>query len=215
MSGWLTACGLALAAFCACAFLFKAPRRGWEAIAAVLLLGIAGYALQARPTLQGAPTSAKASLADGSALVAVQQALAERRVGEGGKHMIIADAMIRHGQFGNAAGVLLGAVEQNPRDSDSWLALGNALVGHADGNLTPAALFAYRRSSEAAPDSPGPSFFMGLALAQSGRLGEGRAVWADLLARAPADAPWKADLSARLAALDRFIAEQQGAGTGQ
>jgi cytochrome c-type biogenesis protein CcmH len=63
----------------------------------------------------------------------------------------------------------------------------------------------------AAPNSAGPPFFLGLAMIQSGRLGEGRAMWADLLARSPADAPWRADLEKRLGELDGFVASQAGA----
>ena len=44
---------------------------------------------------------------------------------------------------------------------------------------------------------------MGMALAQSGRLAEARTIWAELLARAPAQAGYRADLEARLARIDR------------
>jgi cytochrome c-type biogenesis protein CcmH len=69
-------------------------------------------------------------------------------------------------------------------------------------------LLAFRRAEAAQPANPGPPFFLGLALAQSGRLQEGRTVWVDLLSRTPADAPWRADLMLRLQELDQFIAEQ-------
>ena len=39
---WVLAGGLAVLAFAAIAFVFKAPRRGWEAVGAALLLGLAG-----------------------------------------------------------------------------------------------------------------------------------------------------------------------------
>jgi cytochrome c-type biogenesis protein CcmH len=42
---------------------------------------------------------------------------------------------------------------------------------------------------------------MGLALAQSGQFAQARAIWTELLKRAPADAQWKADLEQRLAQL--------------
>jgi len=54
-----------------------------------------------------------------------------------------------------------------------------------------------------------PAFFLGLALAQSGRFAEARNLWADLLQRAPAGAPWCGDLQNRLARLDALIAQQQ------
>jgi cytochrome c-type biogenesis protein CcmH len=86
--------------------------------------------------------------------------------------------------------------------------MANALVSHADQRLSPAAILAFRRAQNAAPDNPGPPFFLGLALAQSGRLQEGRAIWAELLARTPQGAPWRADLTDKVGQLDRFIAER-------
>ena len=51
-----------------------------------------------------------------------------------------------------------------------------------------------------------------MALIQSGRLAEGRAIWADLLARSPKEAPWRGDLEKRLAELDSFVAQRQAEG---
>lgn len=207
--GWLAAVLLAVAGFAALVLLFKAPRRGWEAIGAALLLGIAGFAWQARPAQPGAPKeAAQAQRKDAAALVAARQELAKESGQTPNSWTVIADAFARNGQFGDAAGVVLGAVEKNPNDADAWLALANNLVGHAEGALTPAARYAYQRAAQADPQHPGPEFFLGLALAGSGKLDEGRAMWADLLARAPKDAPWRADLEARLARLDAFIAAQ-------
>ena len=212
---WALVALLALASFAAAAFLFKAPRKGWEAIGAALLLGIAGFALQARPAEPGAPKEAAVKPADsGAALVAARRQLAQ---GDNAPNqwMVIADGLARNGQFGDAAGVVLGAVEKDPRNADAWLSLANNLVAHADGTVTPAALYAYRRASEVDPAHPGPPFFMGLALAQNGRLEEGRALWADLLAKSPADAPWRADLTRRLGELDALMAMSQQGGPGR
>ncbi|HVR89496.1 MAG TPA: tetratricopeptide repeat protein [Novosphingobium sp.] len=209
---WLPVLALALLAFLAIALVLKAARSGWEAIGAALLLGIAGYALQGSPGLPGAPkTPVEQMKGDGSLQVAARQQLGKGQGGAQSNWQIIGDAMARNGQYGDAASVLLGAVEQDPNNADAWLALGNALTGHAEGNLSPAALYAYRRAEQAAPDHPGPPFFLGLALAQSGQLVEARKLWADLLARSPKDSPWRADLEQRLAELDAFIAAQTGA----
>ena len=102
------------------------------------------------------------------------------------------------------------AVHQNPKDADLWVALGNALIGHGDGFISPAAQFAFQRAATIAPTHPGPPFFMGLALAQSGRLAEARTIWARLLEQAPTEASYRADLESRLARLDAMIAEQAG-----
>ena len=207
---WALVILTALAAF-ALSVLLKAPRKGWESIGAALLVGIAGYAFQASPGQPGAPKEAsQESSKSGAALVAARQQLADAQAsGQGlNRWMVISDALARNGQFGDAAGVVLGAVERDPNNADAWLALANSLTGHAEGNLTPAALYAYGRAAQADPAHPGPPFFLGLALAQSGKLAEARGLWAELLSRSPNDAPWRADLAERLARLDTFIALQ-------
>lgn len=209
---WILVAVLAAVAFAAMALALKAPRSGWAAIGAALLVGMAGYAAQANSDLAGSPTKPREEVsADGAAMVEARRRLAGES-GPGSQHMVIADAMARHGDFAAAAEVLRGAVSKNPGDSGAWLAMANALVSHADNRLSPAALFAFGRAEAAAPDSPAPPFFLGLALAQSGQVSQGRAVWAQLLARAPADAPWRAELTERLAQLDAFIAQRATGG---
>ena len=207
---WGFILGLALAGFLVAAFVLKAPRSGWEAIGAALFIGIAGYALQGSPAQPGSPTQAAESTGqNGAALVEARQAMSGGQV-QGQRLLIIADGLARQGQFGDAAGILRGAVTANPRDGEAWLALANALVGHAGGTLSPAALMAFQRAADLAPENPGPPFFLGLALAQSGQLPEARRIWAELAARSPQGAPWRADLTERLRALDALIARSPG-----
>ena len=105
--------------------------------------------------------------------------------------------------------MLRGAVERDPNNADAWLAMGNALVGHAEGVVSPAAIYAYDQAARVNPANPGPLFFKGFAYIRSGRLKEGRAAWGELLARTPADAPWRLDLQMRVSELDRFLARAQ------
>lgn len=210
---WVLIVLLAALAFAAMALVLKAPRSGWEAIGAALLVGIAGYAVQAHPNLAGSPTAAREGTTTSDAAVDARQRLSSQSPGMS-KRMVIANAMARHGDFAAAAEVLRGAVAENPRDADAWVALANALVSHADDRVTPAALFAFDKAEAAAPANPGPPYFLGYALARSGQLAEARAIWADLLARTPADAPWRAELTSRLGQLDAFIAERSGGGNG-
>jgi cytochrome c-type biogenesis protein CcmH len=208
---WVFILVVVAAAFLALVKLLKLPRIGWEWVGAALLLGVAGYALQGSPGQPGAPKPPveTAQTAD-EALIAQRQAMGSA-FGSGQSWMIVADGLSRRGQYGAAAQVLRSAIRQSPRDADLWVALGNALVGHGDGFISPAAQFAFQRAADIAPDHPGPPFFMGLALAQSGRLVEARTVWAQLLAQAPKEASYRADLEQRLARLDGMIAAQGGA----
>ncbi|MCW1382811.1 tetratricopeptide repeat protein [Novosphingobium sp. KCTC 2891] len=203
---WVLILLIALAAFGVLAFVLKMPRAGWEITGAALLFGIAGYALQGHPGYAGAPKQAvENEKAADAALLKQRQEMGES-FGKGASWLTLADGLSRQGQFGAAADVLKTAVEKNPDDADLWVAFGNALVGHSDGLITPAAQFAFQKAATIAPEHPGPPFFMGLALAQSGRLADARAIWAELLKRSPADAPYRADLESRLARIDSMLA---------
>ncbi|MES2302083.1 MAG: tetratricopeptide repeat protein [Pseudomonadota bacterium] len=199
--------------FLALAFVLKMPRAGWELAGAALLVGVAGYALQGNPSMPGAPKApVENKRAADEAMIKQRQQMGDS-FAKGQSWLILADGLARQGQYGAAADILRKGVQQFPNDADIWVSLGNALVGHSDGLITPSAQFAFQKAATIAPDHPGPPFFMGLALAQSGRLAEARAIWAELLQRSPADAPYRADLSERIARIDSMLAMAAGAGT--
>ena len=207
---WVLILGLAAIVFAVLVFVLKVPRAGWEIAGAALLFGLAGYAVQGHPGLPGAPKAPVEDQRAADATLLRQRQQMGARFGEGQSWLVVSDALSREGQFRAAADFLGRAVAQHPGDADLWVALGNALTGHSDGMITPAAQFAFRRAAKIDPDHPGPPFFMGMVLAQSGHLVEARAMWADLLKRAPADAPFRADLAARLGRLDQLIAASGG-----
>lgn len=203
---WVLVIGVAAVVFGVMVWLGRLPRTGWEVTGAALLFGLAGYALQGHPGLPGAPTAAVESPAVADATLVKERQQMGDAFGKGRSWLILADGLTRQGQYRAAADLLAKAARDNPDDPDIEVALGNALVGHSEGLITPAAQFAFRRAAAIAPDHPGPPFFMGLALAQSGRLADARAMWAGLLARSPADAPYRPDLEMRLRRLDQLIA---------
>jgi cytochrome c-type biogenesis protein CcmH len=206
---WLLAIALALAAFALAAFGLRVGRRGWTTFAAALALGLAGYALQASPDVAGAPAAGRGApdQVDWAFVDARQEMVASDDRSHSDK-IIVADAFAREGQYANAAALLRGAVAENPRDGEAWLALGNALVEHAGGALTQPALLAYRRADEIMPGSVGPGYFVGMALIRQGRLMEARGVWAATVKEAADDAAGRAALEERLARLDALIANQ-------
>jgi len=209
---WMAAILLALLAFVLAAFVLRAPRQGWEAIGAALLLGIAGYGLQANPGLPASPTESRESInGNPAAMIAARREVTKSGIPPTDRWIVIADALARNGQFASAAEILRGATEADPKNTEAWLAMANALVAHADNSLTPASIYAYRRAADAAPEHPGPPYFLGLAYAQSGRFVEARSLWQKLLADTPPDAPWRADLSDKIGRIDAIIAAQ-GAG---
>ena len=202
---WIMIVLIAALVFAMLVYVLKLPRGGWELAGAALLLGISGYAVQGHPGQPGAPKVATENTkAADEATVAERRAMGDK-FGSSQNWLILADALTRQGQYAAASDVLRSAVHKDPKNADLWVAMGNALVGHSDGAISPAAQLAFQRAADIAPEHPGPPFFMGLALAQSGRLPEARALWMKLLARTPADAPYREDLSARLARINQMM----------
>lgn len=206
IGGWLAVAALALAAFALAAFLLRLPREGLSLFGAVLVFGLAGYAWQGSPGLPSAPKPEEARAAsEGEAMVEGRAALFDRTAPPP-DYLLTSDAFARRGRFGDAAAMLRRGLEENPDDLESWLALGLALVGHADGTVTPAAVQAFGRASAIDPDNPGAEYFLGYAYLQSGEVRAARAVWAGLVERSPPDAPWREGLAAEVARLDDMIA---------
>lgn len=207
---WLLAMGLALAALALGIVAFRVPRDGWTSLAAALVLGLAGYALQASPHLAGAPTANRAT-APGERLdlIEIRRELSGSDERQPSNAMILADAMTRQGQNGNAATILGGAVREQPEDAEAWLALGNALVEHAEGRRTRPAMLAYRRAEAIDPDGLGPAYFLGLTFIRDGQFGQTRSLWAEALAEKPEDAPGRRTMTEQLARLDQLLAAIQ------
>lgn len=197
MSGWIVL-ALLLAASLGSLWLLGVRGASFQLAVAALLFGCAGYALQGHPALAGSPR--EASLAE------PPLPLADIRHAFFGSFtptehwLLMSDSFARRGDTQKAVGTLQSAVREHPNDPQLWVALGNALVDHS-GVLTPAGQFAYRRAAELAPGHPAPLFFMGLALARSGNRDGALAMWKDLLASAPADAPWRPMVEDAVAAL--------------
>lgn len=213
MTGWIIAIALAAITFAALLRVFRLPRGGREVAGVAIVAGLLGYALQGSPGEAGRPTAARVDTPDTTiaGLIALRQAMGNP-YGAGRDYLITADAFARAGHYADAAKMLRGAIRNHPGDADLWLALGNALVGHSDGLITPGARYAYRQAATIAPGHPGVPLFLGTALAQSGEFREARAAWQGLLDMpGMEDAPWRAELSGKIARLDALIAMREGA----
>jgi cytochrome c-type biogenesis protein CcmH len=198
MNGWVILGIIFVSALAACRLL-KVRGPFLQLVAAAMLFGCIGYVVQGHPTLAGSPREAQPNeppipLAD------VRHAFFGNFTGEE-SWLTMAEALERSGDTEEAVGVLQNAVGKYPGNAQLWVGLGNALVDHA-GVLTPASEYAYRRAAELAPGHPAPMFFMGLALARSGDPNDAIAMWKQLLAGSPAEAPWRPMVQSAIAALE-------------
>lgn len=207
---WLAIIVLAIVAFGLAAAVLRMPRAGYALFAATLTFGLAGYALQGSPDYAGAPTAAKPdSSGAGRDIVDARRSMfgPDRTQSY---FVTVADGFSRKGQPLEAAQILRKAVADEPDNAEAWLALANALIAHAGGQVTPAALVAFSRSEAAAPNHPAPAYFLGVAWLRAGRPIEARNIWKDLLDNAPPDAMWQGELAFRLARLDAMLEMTEG-----
>jgi cytochrome c-type biogenesis protein CcmH/NrfG len=199
--GWLPIILMAIALFVALWRFAGFDRVTLQLLGSALLIAMAGYAWQGRPGLAGKPVPppARQKISDSAFAGARREMLGHFDTAS--RWLTIADSYHRSGDTQSAVGIIRAGIRAHPRDPDLWVGLGNALIIHSNGLMTPAAELAFQRAARFGPDAAGPSFFYGLALAQGGRFAEAERVWRGLLARAPTDASWRPMLEARVAAL--------------
>lgn len=203
---WFAVTLLALLGFALAIGLLGLPRSAQALLGTALMLGLAGYAWQGSPDIAGAPASTRvAGPQNNEVLVAARRAMFGGDVPPA-RYVAVADGFALKGQTEDAAGFLRVALSENPRNAEAWVALGNVLVAHARGSLTPPATEAFARAARLAPASPAPAYFEGLALLQTGRVPEAREAWTRALTLVPADAAYRPIIAGQLAQLDHAIA---------
>jgi cytochrome c-type biogenesis protein CcmH/NrfG len=180
-------------------------------VAATLLLGLAGYAWQGSPGVPGKPVQA------GSAQAKFDEALAQKRhdIGErisrATPYLTMSDGYARRGETQDAANILLPALRKYPDDSHLWVGLGNALMAHGNGVMSPAASYAFRQALAFQPNGVSPNYFYGLAMAESGDFERAKAIWLPLAARLPENAELREELIRNVVLLNALIKRRDGA----
>ena len=201
MGGWLIVLVLALATG---AGLWRFAARDTAALqflGAALLLALAGYAWQGRPAAEGKPKPppARAALPDSEFAETREDMLG--RFDRAAVYLTIAESFQRRGDTKSGVDAIRAGLRGAPEDPDLWVGLGNALVIHNDGMMSPAAQLAFDRAARIAPDHPGPRYFYGLALAQGGNFDAAERIWSELVAQAPPEAEYRQMIEERLAQL--------------
>ncbi|MBX3595235.1 tetratricopeptide repeat protein [Sphingomonas sp.] len=206
--GWIVLIVLGVFAFGAL-LLLGLPRSLMSFAGAALMLGAAGYALQARPDLPGAPVEAsKKAVPDEPALRELRGAMFGRFTYLDG-YFFASDALMRQGDMERAARLMLGGVRASPNDAAMWTWLGFAL-SEADGRtVSPAAGIAFRRAVALAPRHPGPAFFYGMAHVRAGNFAAALPWWRKALELTPPGSSYRRDLALRVELLRRVVELQK------
>ena len=115
----------------------------------------------------------------------------------------LAQAQAMAGQQARVPITLREAARREPGRADVWIALGQAGVAAAQGQVTPEARAAFARAARLDPVAPAPVYFLGRARIGDGDVAGGLSDWRALLERMPPEAPERRILAAEIAAVAR------------
>lgn len=156
-----------------------------------LAAGMALYALRGNAGLPSAPPAAEPAPKPAStAQFARAQSVLLEDPSNIPAWVTLSDSLAQMGRTREAAEALTLASQSMPDSADLWVARGEALVRHAQGQVSPAARFAFNQASRIAPEHPAPRFYLALAWMQAARPREALATLEELAAQSAPDAPW-------------------------
>jgi cytochrome c-type biogenesis protein CcmH len=182
----------------------SAGTSGWRRFAAVAVTGVvipliavALYGVLGSPELPGQLLAARAPNSEealerspiGQLLARVEAHLAENP-NDGRGWEVVAPVYMKLERYDDAAKARRQAIallgESPARDVD----LGEAITAAANGVISDEAKVAFDRAIKLDAENYKAQFYLGLAAEQDGNNEEASRIWRELIAKAPADAPW-------------------------
>ena len=184
------------------------------AMAALIALAVTGiYAMVGRPDLAGTPASRPAAAAaeagpagEIEAMIGQIVARLETTPDDAEGWRALGWAYGQTGRAGQSVDAYRRAVALKPNAADFQSGLGEALVLAGNGTVTPEADAAFRKALALDARDFRARYFLAMARDQAGDRKGALDDWLKLLADAPADAPWAAQLREQV----RRMAAEQG-----
>jgi cytochrome c-type biogenesis protein CcmH len=124
-------------------------------------------------------------------LVAQVEQHLEKNPTDGRGWAVLAPVLARLGRFDDAVRAFRNSITYSGESAERRADLGEVLVGAAGGVVTNEAKAEFERAVALNADEVKASYFLGLAAEQDGHAAEAAAIWRALLAKAPANAPWR------------------------
>jgi cytochrome c-type biogenesis protein CcmH len=176
-----------------------------SAIVALVGLPIAAvtlYLALGSPRLGDFPLASRMRTADVNQpldnMVAQVAAHLERNPTDGRGWTVLAPVLARLGRYDDAVRAYRNAIAYAGDGAERRADLGEVLAGAAGGVVTAEAKAEFERAVAQNADEPKARYFLGLAAEQDGRQADAAAIWRGMLAKAPADAPWRPLIEAAL-----------------
>jgi cytochrome c-type biogenesis protein CcmH len=188
------------------------PNLGLRRASAILALvglpiaAVTFYLALGSPQLGDFPLASRMRTADANQpienMVAQVEAHLEKNPTDGRGWTVLAPVLARLGRYDDAVRAYRNTISYAGDSADRRSDLGEALAAAAGGVVTAEAKAEFERAVAQNADDLKANYFLGLAAEQDGRKADAAAIWRGMLAKAPADAPWRPLLQAALARVD-------------
>ena len=193
------------------------------ALVGLPLAAVAIYLPLGSPQLGDFPLAARSRAPDAAQpldnLVAQVEAHLEKNPTDGRGWTVLAPVLARLGRYDDAVRAWRNAITYGGDSSERRADLGEVLAAAAGGVVTGEAKAEFERAVAMNADEVKANYFLGLAAEQDGRKDAAATIWKAMLAKAPADAPWRPLVQAALSRLDgrsvRTGAVERNDGGGQ
>jgi cytochrome c-type biogenesis protein CcmH len=176
-----------------------------SAIVALVGLPIAAvtlYLALGSPFLGDFPLASRTRKADVNQpldnMVAQVEAHLERNPTDGRGWTVLAPVLARLSRWDDAVRAYRNSITYAGDSAERRSDLGEALAAAAGGVVTAEAKAEFERALAQSADEPRANYYLGLAAEQDGRRTDAATIWRTMLAKAPADAPWRPLVQAAL-----------------
>ncbi|OQW60725.1 MAG: c-type cytochrome biogenesis protein CcmI [Proteobacteria bacterium SG_bin9] len=192
---------------------------------AVAIVALAGLPLVAAGVYLaiGSPSLGDFPLAERQRATDVATASLERLVAQVEAHLeknpsdargweVLAPVLFKQGRFDDAARAFRNIITHKGENAARRADLGEALSAAAGGVISTDAKNEFERAVALDPTEVKSRYFLGVAADQDGRPADARKIWQDMLASAPADAPWRPLVQAALEQTGGAVAANNNSG---
>jgi cytochrome c-type biogenesis protein CcmH len=131
-------------------------------------------------------------------LVVQVEAHLKKNPSDGRGWNVLAPVLARLGRLDDAIEAYRNAITYGGDSAERRAALGETITAAAGGVVTSEARTEFERALALNADEFKASYFLGLSAEQNGRADEAASIWRAMLAKAPADAPWRPLVQAAL-----------------
>jgi cytochrome c-type biogenesis protein CcmH len=177
------------------------------ALIALPVISAGLYSHWGSPNLPGAPLAdrldAPPEQRSIESMVAQVEAHLERNPDDGRGWDVIAPVYMRMGRYNDAVRARANAMRLLGSSADREADLGEAMVAAGNSIVTADAKASFERALKSDPNHLKAQYFIGLAAEQDGRPEEAAQMWRAMLARAPANAPFRPLVQQSLARIDK------------